>query len=171
MFKKEDVEAYRKITAPSWLRTKIMMAEKSGRFLPYHRLYLAAACLAVIMSLTLMWDWTRSTAIIYENEKSASLASHDSRDLEKTSISLVFSSSHKRRVVVSEGSLTYQDAKNGEFITSGSEIWIDGDAELIWKLDGQMDEDYVLKVTGWGRDINYLLNYNQENETWQIKEQ
>ena len=170
MFSKKDVEAYKSITAPEELKQKVFVAAKNERTIPYRQLQLAAACLAVIVSLTLAWNWNHSVISVQGSEQMVSFAT-EARETVKTSISIDISSSHKRKVTVSEGSLLYADANGEEVQITDKTVKVISEAQLLWQLDGQTDKQYELKVTGWGKDKIYLLNYNQETEHWEIKEQ
>ena len=159
MFYKEDMEAYKSVKAPGELREKVLMANKNVKSFPYRQLYLAAACLVMTVSLATIWNWKQSVISIEGNEQMLSMASV-AREIPKTSISMEISTNHKRKVIVSEGSINGQDS-----------ILISSDTELIWQLDADTEKEYSLYVTGWGKDKAYLLTYNQINEHWELKEQ
>lgn len=164
MFHKEDVEAYKSITAPDSLKERVLMADKQNvRTFPYRQLYLAVASFAVILSLSVTWNWNQSYISIRGNEQMVSMAL-EARAVPKTSISIDISSSHKRKVTVSEGSLYVGNAEGKRSVLAES------GTELLWQLEAHTDNVYELKVTGWGKDKVYLLSYNQVNQNWELNE-
>ena len=178
MFKKADMEAYQSIKAPSELRQKVMMADKNRISFSYYKLQAVPACLAMVICLSMMWNWNRSYVTIQDEMTSiqngvqtATFASLNSRKISQNSISLKLDSNHKRKVVVSEGSLQYVDSKNGKLVAGDSTLWVEANAEVFWDLDPQVDENYELKVMGWGKDETFLLIYDQVEENWKIKKQ
>ena len=166
MFHKEDFEAYKSIKAPKELREKVLMAsEDNAKMFPYRQLYLAMASFAVIVGLSATWNWNHSFISIKGNEQMISMVS-ETRGVPETSISVEITSSNKRKLTVSDGSLLLKNQSDGQ-----KSLWVEPETELLWQLNAQTDQEYELSVTGWGKDKLYLLSYNQEHENWEMKEQ
>ena len=89
----------------------------------------------------------------------------ETRGVPETSISIEITSSNKRKLTVSDGSLVLNHSDGQK------SLWVEPETELLWQLHAQTDQEYKLSVTGWGKDKLYLLSYNQENENWVMKEQ
>lgn len=165
MFHEKELEAYKSIKAPIELKEKIMMAsEKNVKMFPYRQLYLAVASFAVVVGLSATWNWNHSFISIKGNEQTISMVS-ETRGVPETSISIEITSSNKRKLTVSDGSLVLNHSDGQK------SLWVEPETELLWQLHAQTDQEYKLSVTGWGKDKLYLLSYNQENENWVMKEQ
>ena len=165
MFHEKELEAYKSIKAPIELKGKILMAsEKNVKMFPYRQLYLAVASFAVVVGLSATWNWNHSFISIKGNEQMISMVS-ETRGVPETSISIEITSSNKRKLTVSDGSLVLNHSDGQK------SLWVEPETELLWQLHAQTDQEYKLSVTGWGKDKLYLLSYNQENENWVMKEQ
>lgn len=165
MFHEKELEAYKSIKAPIELKGKILMAsEKNVKMFPYRQICLAVASFAVIIGLSATWNWNHSFISIKGNEQMISMVS-ETRGVPETSISIEITSSNKRKLTVSDGSLVLNHSDGQK------SLWVEPETELLWQLNAQTDQEYKLSVTGWGKDKLYLLSYNQENENWVMKEQ
>ncbi len=177
MFHENDVKAYQKITAPASLKDKVLTSDKKYnmtmkrvRSMKHRELYLMAASVALIIGISSFGNWNKSSVSVYTPDKAVASASVGIRNITVSGIPVEVTTNHKRKVTVSEGYLWSFDTESGE-IQSGAEAKVLGSKELTWELEPQTGKTYQMNVSGWGEDKSFQLVYNQETETWQLKEE
>ena len=174
MFDKKDVEAYKKITAPTSLRDKVLASEKEYStkkitYFKHKQIYQLAASIAILIGITSFWSWSKSSVSVYTPDEMVASATMDARSIEVSGVSIEVKTNHKRRVTVSQGTLWYVDQESGENVNSGTEIWVNDLNEFTWEVNPQT-EGCQMKVTGWGKDQTFQLVYEQEDGTCKLKE-
>lgn len=171
MFHDDDVKVYQKITAPASLRDKVLASDKEySKTMKHREWYLMAASVALIIGISSFANWNKSSVSVYTPDKAVASASVGMRNITVSGIPVEVTTNHKRKVTVSEGYLWSFDTENGE-IQSGTETLVSGLKELTWELEPQTGKTYQMNVSGWGADKTFELVYEQETETWQLKEE
>lgn len=134
MFKEQELNTYRSITAPQELYDKIMAAKKPARHWPRYAAGLVAACLVLVLGVGFFFRGGEPDIIIQGQPLETSVVYYDlapaaeQRSSDVLTVPVELELSRKSRITVTQGQLTLGE---GEMVR---ELTASGSVTLLWEI-------------------------------------
>lgn len=177
MLDRNDIEAYRRITAPQTLQDKVMaLAEESpkkAKVISIKRV-LAAACLAVVITAASASLYAGEiTVSLYGNEVSegtVELVPGKARGAEASGVTVEIEAHSKTELSVSGGTVEVYDRHTGAMIFSGTSGTFKGDVTVSWFVSPNDNErSCEMKVSGFAQEYSLTLDAARGGGSLRIK--
>ena len=134
MFKEQELNTYRSITAPQELYDKILAAQKPKRHWSRYATGLAAACLVLAMGAGFFFRGSAPGIVIHGQQLESSVVFHDVspavelRTSGTLTVPVELELSKKSRITVTQGQLTLGEEKPTQELTAS------GSVTLLWEV-------------------------------------
>lgn len=183
MFSKKTIEAYRSVTAPSSLKSRVISMDETviaPKKTPVLRYKTAAALAGLVIAVTIsvtLFGSLRSPELLTADSKIGEnpVAVTSSDNLSKNAVSpsssseplsfeFFLSCTGETEISVSVGYITSQSGEK-----HGNSLSFDGDAQFFWVADTKAtDKGASMYLTKGNKTTTYELSQNKQTAIWSI---